>query len=106
MFLLNMILFFLILVLRLYLFALIGNAIMSWLIAFNILKTSNAWVRSTYQFLNLVTEPALRPIRRLVPSKGPVDWSALVLFVALFILLQIFKALSAGLVAAAAPAAG
>jgi len=65
--------------LQLYLWAVIISAVLSWLIAFNVINTSNRFVYSIVDFLWRLTEPALRPIRRLLPNLGGVDISPVVL---------------------------
>ncbi len=61
-------------------------AAMSWLIGFNIVNIRNNVVRTIWYSLNLVTEPILSPIRRILPSLGGVDLSPLVaLLVILFV---------------------
>lgn len=72
--------------LDLYRWAIIISAIMSWLIAFNVVNTRNDVVRSVYNFLYAVTEPALRPIRRFVPNLGGVDVSPIILFLIILLL--------------------
>ena len=66
-------------VLQLYTYIIIAGAIMSWLIAFNVINPYNQFVRSLWQGLNALTEPALRPIRRLLPNLGGVDISPIIL---------------------------
>jgi YggT family protein len=66
-------------VLELYKFVLIAAVIMSWLVAFNVINTHNRFVYAVSDFLYRVTEPALRPIRRFVPSLGGVDISPIIL---------------------------
>lgn len=63
----------------LYIWALIISAILSWLVAFNVINTHNRFVYLVMDFLYRVTEPALRPIRRVIPSLSGVDLSPLVL---------------------------
>jgi YggT family protein len=63
----------------LYIYIIIASAIMSWLIAFNVINPYNQFVRSLWQALNAVTEPALRPIRRFMPDLGGIDISPVVL---------------------------
>lgn len=70
-------------VISLYIWVLIISAVMSWLIAFNVLNTHNRFVYTVMDFLYRVTEPALRPIRRFVPSLGGVDISPVVLILLL-----------------------
>ena len=55
-------------VLGLFVWALIIQAILSWLVAFNVINTQNQFVYSVMHFLYRLTEPALRPIRRYVPN--------------------------------------
>jgi len=67
----------------LYIWVLIISAILSWLVAFNILNTRNRFVFMVGDFLDRVTEPALRPIRRVVPLIGGVDIAPVVLILIL-----------------------
>jgi YggT family protein len=66
-----------------YIWVLIGSAIFSWLIAFNVLNSRNAVVDRIGDFLYRITEPALRPIRRFVPYIGGIDISPVVLILLL-----------------------
>ena len=68
----------------LYIWILIASAIMSWLIAFNVINTYNRVVNSIAEVLYRLTEPALRPIRRLLPNLGGIDISPIVLILLLF----------------------
>jgi YggT family protein len=68
----------------LYIWILIASAIMSWLIAFNVVNTYNRVVNSIAEVLYRLTEPALRPIRRVLPNLGGVDISPVVLILILF----------------------
>ncbi|MFZ5748300.1 MAG: YggT family protein [Pseudomonadota bacterium] len=61
------------------------QAIMSWLIAFNVINTYNDFVRSLWQGLQVITEPLYRPIRRILPDFGALDLSPLVFLVLLII---------------------
>ena len=74
--------------LGLYVFILIVTAIMSWLVAFNVINIRNDFVRQVLYTLDLLTEPVLRPIRRVVPPLGALDMS----FLVLFILIQLIRA--------------
>lgn len=67
--------------LGLYVFILILTAIMSWLVAFDVINMKNNFVRSVMYALDALTTPALRPIRRFVPNVGGLDISFLVLFI-------------------------
>ncbi len=64
--------------LKLFTWAIILSAIVSTLIAFNVLDTRNRMVWTIADFLYRVTEPALRPIRAVLPSFGGVDLSPLI----------------------------
>jgi len=66
-------------VLQLYIYVLIASAVLSWLIAFNVVNMRNQFVAGLAQVLYAVTEPALRPIRRLLPDLGGIDISPVVL---------------------------
>ena len=60
--------------------------IMSWLISFNIINTRNQFVAGLWRVVNQLTEPILRPIRRILPPTGALDLSPIVVFVILFFL--------------------
>ena len=66
----------------LYIYIIIAGAVMSWLMAFNVVNPYNPFVRSVWQALNAVTEPLLRPIRRWMPDLGGIDISPVVLILA------------------------
>jgi YggT family protein len=68
----------------LYIYILIASAVMSWLIAFNVINPYNQFVRSIWQGLNALTEPVLRPIRRRMPDLGGIDISPMVLIIGLW----------------------
>ncbi len=65
--------------LDLYVWVLIISAILSWLIAFNVVNTRNRAVYMISDVLYRLTEPALRPIRNVLPNLGGVDLSPVVL---------------------------
>ena len=69
-----------------YIYILIASAVLSWLIAFNVVNTRNDLVRNIGYFLYRITEPALRPIRRLLPNLGGIDISPVILLLGLFFL--------------------
>ena len=73
-------------VLDLYVWLLIASAILSWLIAFNVVNTRNQFVASVAEFLYKITEPVLRPIRNVMPNLGGLDISPIiVILVIMFI---------------------
>ena len=66
--------------LELYKFIIIASAIMSWLVAFQVVNLRNDVVRSIWNTLGALTEPAQRPIRRFLPNTGGIDISPVILF--------------------------
>jgi YggT family protein len=66
-------------VIRVYIWLLIASVVLSWLVAFNVVNTRHPFVNTVGRFLYQVTEPALRPIRRVVPSFGGIDISPVIL---------------------------
>jgi YggT family protein len=70
---------FIVLVIDLYIWVVIISAILSWLIAFNVVNTSNRFVYTVADVLYRVTEPALRPIRNVIPNLGGIDISPVIL---------------------------
>ena len=69
------------------------QAILSWLVAFNVINTYNDFVRSMLNALDRMTTPLYRPIRRLLPSFGNIDFSPLVVL----LLIAVLRILLAGL---------
>src|ERR1700722_13555653 len=67
-------------VITLYIWILIAAAILSWLVAFNVVNAYNQVVRNIGEVLPRLTEPALRPIRNLLPNLGGIDISPVILF--------------------------
>jgi len=67
------------LVLQIYIWLLIAAAVLSWLIAFNVVNTNNQVVSTIGEFLYRITEPLLRPIRSLLPNLGGIDVSPVIL---------------------------
>ncbi len=73
-------------IISIYIWLLIANAILSWLVAFNVINTNNQFVSSVGLFLHKITEPVLRPIRRIIPNLGGIDVSPIILILLLFFL--------------------
>jgi YggT family protein len=73
-------------IIELYRYLLIASAILSWLIAFNVVNTRNQFVAGVAEFLYRITEPLLGPIRRRLPNFGGLDISPIIAF---FLLLLI-----------------
>jgi YggT family protein len=74
---------------QLYIWILIAAAILSWLIAFNVVNTRNNFVAAVANFFYHVTEPALRPIRSIMPNLGGIDISPVILIIGLLFLERI-----------------
>lgn len=74
------------LALNLYVYVIIASAIFSWLYAFNIVNSSNQIIATIGQMLYNLTEPALRPIRRILPNFGGIDLSPIALLLGIFFL--------------------
>ena len=70
----------------------IGQVILSWLVAFNVLNTSSQGLRAFLAALDKNTEPLYRPIRKVMPDFGGIDFSPLVLL----LLIQILRMLLSG----------
>ena len=75
-----------IIVLDLYVWLLIASAILSWLIAFNVVNTRYQFVAAVAEFLYRITEPALAPIRKFMPNLGGLDISPIILILILMFL--------------------
>jgi YggT family protein len=74
------------LVLQIYIWLLIAAAVLSWLVAFNVVNTRNQVVHMVGDMLYRLTEPVLRPIRNLLPNLGGIDISpVIVILIILFL---------------------
>ena len=69
-----------------YIYILIAAVVMSWLVTFNVINSHNPTVRTIGNFLYQITEPALRPIRNMLPDLGGFDISPLILMIGLMFL--------------------
>ncbi len=65
------------------------QAVLSWLIAFNVINTHSDFVRTVWNALQKITEPLYRPIRHVLPDFGALDLSPLVVLLILYILTNI-----------------
>ncbi|MDX2103752.1 MAG: YggT family protein [Alphaproteobacteria bacterium] len=70
----------------LYIYILVISAALSWLVAFNVVNMRNRFVYTVGDILARLTEPVLRPIRRVLPNLGGIDLSPVVLILGLFFL--------------------
>ena len=75
-------------IITIYIWLLIAAAVLSWLVAFNVVNTRNPIVHSVGDFLYRITEPALRPIRNMLPNLGGIDISPVILILGLLFLRQ------------------
>jgi len=73
-------------IITIYLWVIIVNAILSWLVAFNILNTQNRFVFSVLDITYKLTDPALNKIRRFIPTFGSIDISPIILILSLMFL--------------------
>ena len=73
----------------------IASIVMSWLVSFNVINTRNRAVYMIMDTLYRVTEPALRPIRRIMPNTGALDLSPIALFLILFLIERYLQVLAA-----------
>ena len=73
-------------VLDIYIWLLIAAAILSWLVAFNVVNSRNQFVAMVGDFLYRITEPVLRPIRNLLPTLGGIDLSPVVLILIIILI--------------------
>ena len=73
-------------VITIYLWIIIINALLSWLVAFNILNTQNRFVFSVLEVTYKLTDPVLNKIRRFIPTFGSIDISPIILILGLMFL--------------------
>jgi YggT family protein len=76
----------LVIAIDLYIWAIIISAVLTWLVHFGVVNTRNQFVSMVGEFLWKLTEPAIRPIRRIVPNLGGIDISPVVLILLLIFL--------------------
>jgi YggT family protein len=75
----------------------LASIVMSWLVAFNVVNTHNRAVYMIVDTLYRITEPVLRPIRRIMPNTGAVDLSPIVLFIILWLIQMYLPMIARGL---------
>ena len=78
-------------ILRLYTFVIIGSAILSWLVVFDVVNYRNRFVFQFSRFLDALTDPLLKPIRKVIPLIGGVDLSPVVLLLAIWFIQQVLN---------------
>ena len=85
-------------IITIYLWIIIINAVLSWLVAFNILNTQNRFVFSVLETTYKLTDPVLNKIRRFIPMFGSIDISPVILILLLIFLRNIiFEIFAPGL---------
>ncbi|MGF6229743.1 YggT family protein [Inquilinus ginsengisoli] len=77
--------------LQMYVYVVIAAAILSWLVTFNVVNTRNQVVYQIGNALYRLTEPALRPIRRILPNLGGIDLSPVVLLLLIYFLQMVLR---------------
>ena len=80
----NSLLGLLIQIIDLYKLVLIVYIIATWLIAFNIINTSNRFIYSLMEIVHRLSEPSLRIVRKFIPNFGSIDISPIIVFIALW----------------------
>ena len=80
------ILYVILLVLDLYIWLLIAAAVLSWLVAFNVVNARNQFVAMVGDFLYRITEPILRPLRNMLPNLGGIDVSPVVVILIIILI--------------------
>jgi YggT family protein len=80
-------------ILQVLVWVIIAQVIISWLVAFNVINTQSNFVRTVLDVLDRLTAPLYRPIRKILPDFGGIDFSPIVLILAI----QILRKLIAGL---------
>ena len=69
--------------LQLLIYAIVANAILSWLVAFDVINLRNRFVYNIAHFLDAVTRPVLRPVQKIIPPLGGVDISPIIVILVL-----------------------
>ena len=76
-------------------YIIIAQAILSWLVAFNVINTHNDFVRQLLYALDKLTDPLYRPIRRILPDFGGIDFSPMVVLLIIFALRTLLDGVAA-----------
>lgn len=84
------------LLLSILMWIIIIQAIMSWLVAFNVINTYNDFIRQFLYALDRITEPLYRPVRRIMPDFGALDLSPMVVLLVIYIVRNIILPSLAG----------
>ena len=76
-------------VVSIYIYILIATAVLSWLISFNVINVKSRPVYVVMSFLYRITEPVLRPLRRIIPSIGGIDITPVIVILILHFVRQV-----------------
>ena len=76
-------------IIEIYIWVVIIGIVLSWLVAFKVVNTSNRFVYTVGDLTHRLTEPALRPIRNMLPNLNGIDLSSMVLILGLIVLKKI-----------------
>jgi YggT family protein len=87
------------LLLRVLMWIIIAQAIISWLVAFNVINTHSPFVRSLLHALDRMTAPLYRPIRKIMPDFGGLDFSPVVILLLIYVLRILLAGAAADLLA-------
>ena len=77
-------------VINIYIWLIIINVILSWLVAFNVLNTQNRFVFAVLKATHQLTDPVLNKIRRFIPNLGSIDISPVILILLLIFIRNLF----------------
>ena len=77
-------------IINIYIWIIIINAILSWLVAFNVLNTQNRFVFSVLNATHQLTDPLLNKIRKFIPNLGSIDVSPIILILLLIFIRNLF----------------
>jgi YggT family protein len=85
-------------ILEIYKWIVIAAVVASWLVAFNVINIHNNLVRSIVRFLDALTDPVFRQVRRFIPPIGGLDLSPIIVFIAIWFVEYVIEYLHSGLV--------
>jgi YggT family protein len=88
------------LLLQVAMWIIVVQAILSWLVVFNVINTQNEYVRSFFHALDRVTTPIYRPVRRILPDFGGLDFSPMVVLLLIVVLRILLEGVTANVIAA------
>lgn len=88
-------------VIQIYTWVIIIGAVLSWLIAFNVINTQNRFIYTAVDIIYRLTEPALAPLRRILPNLGGIDISPVVLLLLLYfaqnLMWEVYQSVATGM---------